>query len=224
MSTPTKHIANEFLLWRQQRNMTPLKGHGNVATISAMKTKVRDRATELGFVALSLLKRPSYGLNSTKSDSILYTKADVADARDCGILSGKPKQSFFVSSDLHGCIFHFELQVREWSLSGESHLYLTYLGSSGRPSTTSRPQCSKHPNRKLCVLEDNQGKHPDPMPGTIPFDSACHGLVELSQQGVKLPLVQGKKRRLGELWLDPCSDSCPLLKLFPCRRCLQVSH
>jgi len=48
LTTRSSDIGPKFVEWRSTKGMTPLKGTGPVASVSAWKTTVRNKAEQLG--------------------------------------------------------------------------------------------------------------------------------------------------------------------------------
>ena len=97
LSARTTDIANEFILWRQQRDMTELKGLGAIASVSGWKAIVRKAANSAGMDGIAKLAPKSSSIETKQTrKSVSSKKSANKEATDCDVLFGMSRRRFAV--------------------------------------------------------------------------------------------------------------------------------
>ena len=112
LSARTTDIANEFILWRQQRDMTELKGLGAIASVSGWKAIVRKAANSAGMDGIAKLAPKSNSSDTKQARKAVSSKKSAnnsKDAADCDVLFGMPRRSFAVRAGKLVVIFSLRL-------------------------------------------------------------------------------------------------------------------
>jgi hypothetical protein len=101
LSTRTTEISRDFIKWRKDTKMNPLKGSGAIATVSGWKGTVRKKATEVGKDDPANQVKRSVQL---PSDGVLQSlRSQIIPMSHPDILMGLPRQTFFVQNSCGEC-------------------------------------------------------------------------------------------------------------------------
>ena len=97
LSARTTDIANEFILWRQQRDMPQLKGLGAIASVSGWKALVRKAANSAGMEDIATLAPKSILTETKQPRKVLASKkSHNRETTDSGVLFGMSRRRFAV--------------------------------------------------------------------------------------------------------------------------------
>lgn len=181
LSARTTDMANAFITWRAEKNMTALKGLGAVASISGWKKLVRNKAVSLGDDDLALLNQASNSkapLQNKPSEKLQgsESKAFFENPITNDVDNAPNRHRFRALSTKSDIIFHFEVDTR-LGLGNEERKYLTYIGSSMASeaiATTVSAITSK-------TVMTNVGEASVRELGRQPYDSTNHGMLDLGR-------------------------------------------
>ncbi|KAG7346642.1 MRG family protein [Nitzschia inconspicua] len=193
LSARTTDIAAAFVTWRAEKKMTALKGLGAVASISAWKKLVRNKAVSLGDHDLALLNQASNskalfpektGDNPRRDRKRNFFDREAATSLD----KERPNRKLKGLSVSDNLIFHFEIELRMNS-KGEELSYLTYLGSSVIPGSKAKAISVRRSNSVMATVE---GTFESPS-GRTPYVSTEFGMLDLGCEG-----AVGQKQNTGK--------------------------
>lgn len=212
LATRTTDIANAFIKWRGDKEMSVLKGLGAVASISGWKNMVRVKAASLGDISLAELNRA----RNTKS---VVGKAEIRlqqtecivnelenqlgaldtvanEAEEMLSKELKSKNILSVLSCRKKDVFHFEVETRKVESKG-CKTYLRYLGSDPESIFDLAVDMNLNNEKECIVIKANLEEKVDNISGRKPYDSLTHGTIELTYPGFN-PGVQPKEQGNGK--------------------------
>ncbi|KAL3923614.1 MAG: hypothetical protein SGILL_001557, partial [Bacillariaceae sp.] len=195
LSTRTTDIANAFIIWREEKRMSELKGLGAVASVSGWKKLVRNKAAELGDEDLAQMNqasnfkttrqaKPRAKPRATTGPSSTPSHRTVTVSSHVGVSKRHKIAALSVSK---GIVFHFELDLRSDSKRKETY-FLTYSGSD--PSSMV-PECAALQQK----IGARSGLDADsvmldvgdivvPASGRRPYESRAFGAIKLRDWSV----------------------------------------
>jgi hypothetical protein len=103
LSTRTTDISNEYVKWREDKKMNPLKGSGPVATVSVWKGTVRKKAAPVGNEDPSLSASANQSPSNGVLQSLASPRSQIVPLSHPDVLMGLPRRTFFVQNSCGEC-------------------------------------------------------------------------------------------------------------------------